>query len=196
MTDQHRAEIVRLVHRAMNESYLTTGNQREKIAQDTADAILTAIAEEGVGEDQEDYELGKRDGYESAVQDIDLLTGGNGEYCSAPGSGTLEIHCPTPDHMKLRIKDRFEALRSALTGRGGWRPEYENHKTGIQVKIITTAVSEDDPEGFSWIIYEDGPGSGVDRSAYIMRVTHFFDRYFHLGVDPAPPHTEGGETDG
>lgn len=38
-----RSEIVRLIHKAMSESYLTTGNQREKIAQDIADAILALL---------------------------------------------------------------------------------------------------------------------------------------------------------
>src|SRR5690606_24696664 len=33
-----------------------------------------------VAVDDETYEIGKRDGYEQAVQDIDCLTGGDGEY--------------------------------------------------------------------------------------------------------------------
>ena len=38
-----RAEIVRLIHVAMNDSYLTTANQREKIAQNTADRIIAPL---------------------------------------------------------------------------------------------------------------------------------------------------------
>lgn len=48
------------------------------------------------------YEIGKRDGYESAVQDIDIATGGDGEFkgSTLPG-GTVDV--PT---MKARIIGR------------------------------------------------------------------------------------------
>jgi hypothetical protein len=69
--------------------------------------------------DDEAYDLGKRDGYEKAVQDIDMLTGGDGEYCYSTIEG--ERHCPNPDSMKARIAERFnsqstqsDALREAL----------------------------------------------------------------------------------
>ena len=68
--------------------------------------------------DDEAYELGKRDGYESAVQDIDMLTGGDGEYCYSTIGG--ELHCPNVDTMKARIARRLrqptqsDALREAL----------------------------------------------------------------------------------
>ena len=68
--------------------------------------------------DDEAYELGKRDGYESAVQDIDMLTGGDGEYCYSTIEG--ERHCPNVDTMKARIARRLrqftqsDALREAL----------------------------------------------------------------------------------
>lgn len=64
--------------------------------------------------DDEMYEIGKRDGYEEAVQDIDLMTGGDGEYRVAVflGGGVDEDrHCPDPAAMKARIADRFAALR-------------------------------------------------------------------------------------
>jgi hypothetical protein len=57
--------------------------------------------------DDEAYELGKRDGYESAVQDIDMLTGGDGEYRYSTIGG--ELHCPNPDSMKARIAERFNS---------------------------------------------------------------------------------------
>jgi len=93
-----------------------TPEEGQAIVDRFADAALAiqpqAEAQPGVGED---YEIGKRDGYEEAVQDIDLLTGGDGEYVCAPGAGSLEAHCPTPDHMKLRIKDRFDRLTPAMS---------------------------------------------------------------------------------
>jgi hypothetical protein len=57
--------------------------------------------------DDDAYELGKRDGYESAVQDIDMLTGGDGEYRYSTIGG--ERHCPDADSMKARIAERFNS---------------------------------------------------------------------------------------
>lgn len=59
--------------------------------------------------DDETYELGKRDGYSEAVQQIDLLTGGDGEfrYCT---DHDPDRHTPGPLEMIQRIVDRFEAL--------------------------------------------------------------------------------------
>lgn len=54
--------------------------------------------------DEDDaYEIGKRDGYEDAVQDLDLATGGDGEFkgSTLPG-GTVDVPA-----MKERIVERF-----------------------------------------------------------------------------------------
>ncbi len=58
------------------------------------------------------YEIGKQDGYSQAVQDIDLRTGGNGEYFAStiPGRG-----CPDASTMIQNIVDRFAALAAAST---------------------------------------------------------------------------------
>lgn len=68
-------------------------------------AVMVACAE---GEEEEAYQLGKRDGYESAVQDIDLLTGGDGEYrfCT---DGDPDRHTPDADTMKRRIVVRAQS---------------------------------------------------------------------------------------
>lgn len=51
----------------------------------------------------EPYEIGVRDGYQQAVQDIDILTGGDGEYYySTDGGG-----CPGAEAMKAKIVERF-----------------------------------------------------------------------------------------
>jgi hypothetical protein len=68
------------------------------------------IAGEPVAADADEaYQIGKREGYADAVQDIDLLTGGDGEYrwCS---DGDPERHCPDAAAMKQRILDRFDTL--------------------------------------------------------------------------------------
>lgn len=62
----------------------------------------------GSEEEAEAYEFGKRDGYESAIQDLDLATGGDGEFYAStlPGRG-----CPDAEAMKARILERFAALQ-------------------------------------------------------------------------------------
>jgi hypothetical protein len=81
-------------------------------------AKIAAEASQPTQSDEEAYYLGKRDGYETAVQDIDMLTGGDGEYCYSTIEG--ERHCPNVDTMKARIARRLrqptqsDALREAL----------------------------------------------------------------------------------
>lgn len=57
------------------------------------------------GAEDEAYELGKRDGYESAIQDLDLATGGDGEFkgSTIPGC-TVDVPA-----MKARIVGRTTA---------------------------------------------------------------------------------------
>lgn len=68
-----------------------------------ADQILGWVAEAAVqhatapvsgrdAEDDETYEIGKRDGYEDAIQNLDLATGGDGEFkgSTIPG-GTVDV---------------------------------------------------------------------------------------------------------
>jgi hypothetical protein len=59
----------------------------------------------------EAYEIGKRDGYEQAVQDIDLATGGDGEFVARLGGGQ-SVDVPV---MKQRIIDRCASTMSAET---------------------------------------------------------------------------------
>ncbi len=68
-------------------------------------AKIAAEASQPTQSDDEAYDLGKRDGYEKAVQDIDMLTGGDGEYCYSTIEG--ERHCPNVDTMKARIARRL-----------------------------------------------------------------------------------------
>lgn len=56
------------------------------------------------------YEIGKRDGYSEAVQQIDQLTGGDGEYRYCFGDEGNSRHTPGPAEMIQRIVDRFEVL--------------------------------------------------------------------------------------
>lgn len=67
-------------------------------------AALSPTAKTEPNDEDEAYEIGKRDGYEKAVQDIDLATGGDGEfYGSTCGQG---VDVPV---MKARIIERCTA---------------------------------------------------------------------------------------
>jgi hypothetical protein len=59
-------------------------------------------------DDDETYEIGKRDGYSEAVQEIDRLTGGDGEYRYCTNRDP-DRHTPDPATMIRRIVDRFAA---------------------------------------------------------------------------------------
>lgn len=61
--------------------------------------------------DDETYEVGKRDGYEQAVQDIDQMTGGDGEYRYCTDHDP-ERHCPDAATMKQKIAERITAERA------------------------------------------------------------------------------------
>lgn len=67
-------------------------------------------------------EIGERDGYEKAMQEIDMLTGGHGEYRYCLGDENSERHCPDAEAMRQWIVDRFEALRSLLSSSEGEKP--------------------------------------------------------------------------
>lgn len=83
-------------------------------------ALLAAPSrsEGGADDDEETYQIGLRDGYEKAVQDIDLKTGGDGEYFAStiPGHG-----CPDAQTMIQGIVERFcsrtfaEGIEAAAT---------------------------------------------------------------------------------
>ena len=60
------------------------------------------------------YEMGIRDGYAKAIQELDIATGGNGEYCYVIGFDGEGRHCPDERAMKQRIIERFEARLAAL----------------------------------------------------------------------------------
>lgn len=69
--------------------------------------MTNQIASPSGGEGDEAYEIGKEDGYSEAVQQIDQLTGGDGEYRYCLGMEYSERHCPDPETMIRRIVERF-----------------------------------------------------------------------------------------
>lgn len=71
---------------------------------------------ETADDEEEAYRIGKRDGYEAAVQDIDHLTGGDGEY--RVSADNPERHVPDAYAMKAKIVERFEALSTTQPDTG------------------------------------------------------------------------------
>lgn len=57
-------------------------------------------------------EIGERDGYEKAIQDLDLATGGDGEFRGS----TDPTRCVDMEAMKARIIKRFTPSQQAGTG--------------------------------------------------------------------------------
>lgn len=84
----------------------------------------TALLERG---EEEAYEIGRRDGCEEAVADLDRATGGDGEYFAStePGEG-----CPDPEAMKARIVQRLQATNTRA------------HAAETKLATLTEAVSD------------------------------------------------------
>lgn len=118
-------------------------------------------SEEETAED-EAYEIGKRDGYAQAVQDIDLRTGGDGEYRFCTDHDP-DRHTPTPAHMIERIVDRFSALRAASIP----APERSKEEAvRVKVKPLEWEATEDEMGRNGWR-WRGKPAVGL---AYIISV--------------------------
>ncbi|MGV1787320.1 MULTISPECIES: hypothetical protein [Agrobacterium] len=72
-------------------------------------ALSAQVQDVSSDDDEETYQIGVRDGYSQAVQEIDRLTGGDGEYRYCTDHDP-ERHTPGPAEMIQRIVDRFETL--------------------------------------------------------------------------------------
>lgn len=63
--------------------------------------------------ENEAHDIGLEDGRSVAIQEIDLATGGDGEYRFCTDLDP-ERHTPDPDAMKARIVERFERLKASI----------------------------------------------------------------------------------
>lgn len=73
-------------------------------------AVLSALDQGKRTDDEEEtYRIGVRDGYSQAAQEIDRLTGGDGEYRYCTDNDP-DRHTPGPAEMIGRIVARFETL--------------------------------------------------------------------------------------
>lgn len=137
-------------------------------------ALLSAIpaqpAEAGADESEEAYEMGKRDGYEAAVQDIDIVTGGDGEYryCT---DGDPDRHTPDAAAMKQRIVERFNALQGQLADlRGYFRDMEASYQDALKrLRAAETRLAETrGQEAVAWI-YTHNDGSNPKRKGVTMQ---------------------------
>lgn len=103
-------------------------------------SALSAQAQDASSDDEEEpYQIGVRDGYSQAVQEIDRLTGGDGEYRYCTDHDP-ERHTPGPSEMIQRIVDRFEILN--LIGEAEKRGDFWDVPGSAQV------LDAKEPEGF------------------------------------------------
>lgn len=80
----------------------------DMMVKETRWQFLERMAEDStVGDEEQAFHVGHRDGFSEAVQMIDLLTGGDGEYRCCIGPGCEDRHCPDPDAMLKRIVARL-----------------------------------------------------------------------------------------
>lgn len=95
-------------------------------------AEIERAAEAVADEDEQAYAIGVRDGFGEAVQIIDRLTGGEGEYRYCTDHDP-EHHCPTPIEMIRRIIGKKAALSAPLSADDAPKPQSEEGVIVLQL---------------------------------------------------------------
>lgn len=115
-------------------------------------------------ENDEAYELGKRDGYSEAVQEIDLKTGGDGEYRYCTDHDP-ERHTPDPETMIQRIVDRFETLNTmeSISEIHEWKERAEKAKADNAAKDADNAALTARVNGFEGFLDDLAEILGCER---------------------------------
>ncbi len=119
-----------------------TGYSFESLGEDMPGikAALSAQVQDARSDDDEEiYEIGVREGYERAVQEIDMKTGGDGEYRYCTDHDP-ERHTPGPAEMIQRIVDRFETLN--LIDDAGRRGDFWDAPGSAQVQDVAGLLDE------------------------------------------------------
>lgn len=125
------------------------------------EALFADLSLHTEADDEATYELGKRDGYEDAVQTIDVETGGDGEFYGStiPGRG---VDVPT---MQAGIIERFETLKHAYGSTDALRSALVEARrmcwTAVRLGIDDPAF---DPDKHALIQQIDAALSGTSRS--------------------------------
>lgn len=76
-----------------------------------------SIRQQAEREEEEAHKIGIDEGRQEMIREIDLATGGDGEfrYCM---NGDPDRHCPDAEAMKARVLDRFAARHRQSAERG------------------------------------------------------------------------------
>jgi hypothetical protein len=95
--------------------------------------VLIARIHAGAAKEEDDaYEIGKRDGYEDAIQDLDLATGGDGEFkgSTIPGQ-TVDVPA-----MKALVLAELTTLRAQLASMRDALTEQEKRWDAVHDMVL------------------------------------------------------------
>jgi len=122
---------------------------------------------ENADDEEETHKIGVDEGRQEMVREIDLATGGDGEfrYCM---NGDPDRHCPDAEAMKARVLDRFAARhRLERSEPVGWM--------GIE------SAPKDGSVFFAWC---PNVGRVIMNIDGVHRNTWAVDRTYRLGCNP------------
>lgn len=128
---------------------------REKLTPVDFLALISAL-EEAKKDEDEAYELGKRDGYEKAIQDADVRLGGNGEYFASVPDPSLG--CPDWQTMLARMVDRYQRLQATVT------VLTEAHAIASEANRSTWQIAERDGAETNWPAFRTSLRNALETS--------------------------------
>jgi hypothetical protein len=97
-----------------------------------------------------EYDIGHRDGYEKATQDIDILTGGNGDFTTILGADIENRNCPDAQAMKARIKARFDTQAATIRALQEENEGLREERDHFRKQWINAIIYSKDCEGYSY----------------------------------------------
>lgn len=139
-------------------------------------------------EEEEAYKIGIGEGRQEMVREIDLATGGDGEF---RWSTEPDRHCPCEEAMKARVIERFhQAERETLARMEPVAARYRHKKRGTVYEVIGEAELQvantryTPGEGDFLVVYRGEDGKLWAR----------WDEEFHDGrFEALPPAPEAGQ---
>lgn len=90
-------------------------------------------------EEEEAYKIGISEGRQEMVREIDLATGGDGEF---RWSTEPDRHCPCEEAMKARVIERFHQAERETLARMEWRDIESAPKDGTTIDVWRDGIRE------------------------------------------------------